>query len=230
MFSDTGRGLQTLTDLDPGDTLVNIPLSALISRDCVEEALNSQFKNGSLALLSTQTLLSFWLLREKQLGLGSQFHPYLQSLPSSYTNPYFCSVKEKQSLPQYLLNKIEDQESEVVRCYQRLVNSLNCDMNHGLSEFAWAWFTVNTRAVYLDQDPRFHHQNNTQNKSEDCLALVPFLDLLNHDSSVEVRAGVSPDNTGYRIISQTRVDKYDQVFINYGPHDNTKLLLEYGFW
>ena len=95
-----------------------------------------------------------------------------------------------------------------------------------LAEFQWAWFTTNTRAVYLDHDPRF--ESRRSRPSADCLALVPHLDLLNHSGEVSVSTAV--DRAGYRIISLSPVQKYHQAFISYGPHDNTKLLIEYGFY
>jgi hypothetical protein len=65
--------------------------------------------------------------------------------------------------------------------------------------FEWAWFTVNTRAVYLAADPRDSKNisrgssNNSwgSDKAEDSLALAPYLDLLNHSGSVSVQAGIN---------------------------------------
>ena len=54
------------------------------------------------------------------------------------------------------------------------------------------------------------------------LALVPYLDLLNHSSEVEVTAGIYPDplggdfdvkNAGYRIVTHTPVKKHQQVLV-----------------
>ena len=54
------------------------------------------------------------------------------------------------------------------------------------------------------------------------LALVPYLDLLNHSSEVEVTAGIYPDplggdfdvkNAGYRIVTHTPVKKNQQVLV-----------------
>ena len=51
-------------------------------------------------------------------------------------------------------------------------------------------------------------------------ALVPYLDLLNHTSEVEVTAGIYPDPiktdfdvrcAGYRIVTHTPVKKHQQV-------------------
>jgi hypothetical protein len=62
--------------------------------------------------------------------------------------------------------------------------------------FEWAWFTVNTRAVYLAADPR--ESQSSKNswgsdkwQAEDSLALAPFLDLLNHSGDVTVQAGIN---------------------------------------
>ena len=42
-----------------------------------------------------------------------------------------------------------------------------------MTEFSWAWFTVNTRAVFLDHDPRFGNkmrpESGSSTRSEDCL-------------------------------------------------------------
>jgi hypothetical protein len=57
------------------------------------------------------------------------------------------------------------------------------------NRFEWAWFTVNTRAVYLAVDPR--DPGGQQQSAEDSLALAPYLDLLNHSANVTVQAGVN---------------------------------------
>ena len=45
----------------------------------------------------------------------------------------------------------------------------------------------------------------------------------------QVRAGFD-ENTGFfEIHTEIPYRRGSQVFISYGPHDNTKLLLEYGF-
>ena len=178
---------------------------------------------AGLSSLSTQALLSLWLLRERRAGPRSSYWPYLQSLPRSYSNPHFCSREEKYSLPEYLLSEVSLQERSLERDYHQL--QVLEDV-WSLTEFQWAWFTVNTRAVYLDHDPRFQAQTNLA--SADCLALVPHLDLLNHSGDVSVSTAV--DTAGYRIVSLSPVQKYHQAFISYGPHDNTKLLIEYGFY
>ena len=54
VFSDTGRGLQALGSLSPGDTIVNIPITAVVSRARVIQEFKTNFKDGSHNLISTQ--------------------------------------------------------------------------------------------------------------------------------------------------------------------------------
>ena len=115
-----------------------------------------------------QTLLSLWLLHEKSLRDKSLFYPYLDSLPTHYTNPYFCSAKEKLCLPQSLSEKVTQQEDVVIKNYQQLLGltkQLSWALTPSMVEFSWAWFTVNTRAVYLDSDPRWPQRGSNHSPS-----------------------------------------------------------------
>ena len=141
---------------------------------------------------------------------------------------------------------MEEQDKLVLRDYKS-VSGLQLQDSWTVAEFSWAWFTVNTRAVYLEHDPRYEshlssyeshlpsyeshlsrYESQSQLPSQDRLALVPYLDLLNHSGSVSVRVAVS--HRHYQVVSLSPVQKYQQAFISYGPHDNTKLLVEYGFY
>ena len=137
--------------------------------------------------------------------------------------------------------KVTQQEDVVIKNYQQLLGltkQLSWALTPSMVEFSWAWFTVNTRAVYLDSDPRWPQRCSTHSPSptDDNLgedfekrfrlkffifaALVPYLDLLNHTSEVEVTAGIYPDplksdfdvrNAGYRIVTHTPVKRHQQV-------------------
>lgn len=228
LFPLTGRGLQACTAIQEGEVVVTIPVSALITRALVLNITIPILHLQSISHLSTQTLLSVWLLRETELGSSSSYHPYIQSLPKSYTNPYFCSAQEQKLLPPYLLDQVSDQQQVIATNYTTLVSK---GFKTSLAGFEWAWFTVNTRAVYLDRDPRFPQQKKEEDTAE-CLALAPYLDLLNHSGDSVMVAGVDihKSSSGYQIVTKTNIRKFSQAFINYGPHDNTKLLLEYGFF
>ncbi|KAM4887679.1 SET domain-containing protein 4 isoform 3-T5 [Thomomys bottae] len=92
------------------------------------------------------------------------------------------------------------------------------------SAFLWAWCTINTRAVYLR--PRLQKCLSAE---PDTCALAPYLDLLNHSPHVQVKAAFNEETGSYEIRAASRYQKHEEVFICYGPHDNQRLLLEYGF-
>jgi len=68
------------------------------------------------------------------------------------------------------------------------------------------------------------------------LALVPFLDLLNHSDDVTVEAGINleakkaPGKYCYEIRVRDGIPRHNEAFICYGKHNNTKLYTEYGFY
>ena len=131
-----------------------------------------------------------------------------------------------------------EQKNKVDKSFSKislLVNKSN-EMNFKLDEYAWAWFTVNTRAVYFKDSNYQKYPNTCQvdlGDDHENLALAPFLDLFNHSSKADVEAGFNLQHkvseSYYTIKTNTKYRKYDQVFINYGPHCNLRLYLEYGF-
>ncbi|RMC06119.1 hypothetical protein DUI87_15549 [Hirundo rustica rustica] len=47
--------------------------------------------------------------------------------------------------------------------------------------------------------------------------------------ALQVKAAFNEQTRSYEIRTNSRCEKYQEVFICYGPHDNQRLLLEYGF-
>ena len=138
-----------------------------------------------------------------------------------------------------------------------LVKEANEALAIELDQFSWGWFTVNTRAVYFDNKSRNegnYFPNGCDLEENENLALAPFLDMFNHSSQADVNVGpnlimddsnvaangtaeswnifeADKSNKGktYQIITNTEYKKYEQVFINYGPHGNIRLFMDYGF-
>lgn len=92
------------------------------------------------------------------------------------------------------------------------------------SALEWAWCTINTRTIYMK-----HSQRECFSLEPDVYALAPYLDLLNHSPNVQVKAAFNEQTRSYEIRTNSQCKKYEEVFICYGPHDNQRLLLEYGF-
>ena len=113
---------------------------------------------STFTLFALQALFSLWLLLSPPA-------PYLSSLPTSYTCMYFASPSHQALLPNHLreclLKQIALVDKDFKEVSQVIQNSdlfllIKLQVYPGLdrSRFDWAWFTVNTRAVFLDKDPR----------------------------------------------------------------------------
>ncbi|XP_059098424.1 SET domain-containing protein 4-like isoform X2 [Tigriopus californicus] len=167
-------------------------------------------------------LSSFLMFLKSNNGFcgPDNWNPYLNSLPECYSVPFFLNAQTVNILPRYLKALVEAQIVLVTKNFQ-LLKTKFMSSQPPLDNFSWAWFTVNTRGVFYDYkkaDPKC-----------DNLALVPFLDLFNHSCDVTVKAGFIPDTDCYEIVTETGIDAGSQAFINYGPHGNVKLFVEYGF-
>lgn len=203
-FKSIGRGLMAESPFSPEQTLIHVPHRLIITKDSALVRLQHQNINN-LEKYSTHEILALFLINEKfNQGNNSSFWtPYLDSLPTTYDVPYFNPVSHSELLPSYLKSVLEQQrlnveKSKIFKLYPQ--------------HYPWAYFTVNTRAVYY---------------AKGSMALVPFLDMFNHSPEVEIE---NDENFGYSLINKNmNIEKGDQVFINYGPHDNLKLYIDYGF-
>ena len=145
-----------------------------------------------------------------------------------------------QCFPSYLKTQCIEQQTKVRKSFSNissLVKKAYKNFNFNCEEFSWAWFTVNTRAVYLKNSLLKNVtwgplQSNLTEEYEN-LALVPFLDMFNHSSNASMEAGLNLNprisESFYEIKTNDRYTKFEQVFINYGPHGNLRLYIEYGF-
>lgn len=219
MFSDTGRGLMAMSNLAPNSLIVRIPKNLLITKEKVILQIPA-LRNSKM---TTAECLTFFILISKINGLYSS---YLSTLPKSFSVGGLCESQEVAVLPKVLQDKILCNQSYVLEKYQNLVviweNLFGPTLT--LECFQWAWYCVNTRAVFY-QDSDIFNMDGLENN----MALAPYLDMFNHDPHVVVKAGFNKNSQYYEIRSSQKIKKHQQVFINYGPHDNQKLFLEYGF-
>ena len=215
-FPETGRGLMTLTPLKPHDLIVKIPVNLLITRSRVLELLPQL----EPLQLTTAELLTLFLLQCEENCLNTK---YISTLPKEFSVGALCTNEETEKLPQYLKNVLVPAQENLYTKFKKLQKIWRkfFQLELKLALFQWAWCSVNTRAVY--------YKDSISKQSENNMALAPYLDLLNHDPNAVVKAGFNPESQCYEIRTLQPVGKYQQVFINYGPHDNIKLFLEYGF-
>lgn len=237
LFTQTGRGMVAKENISSNSILASLPASILITvRTVANSELSKVFINPELSF-STQQVLSAFLVYQKHLGLDSHWLPYLNILPNQYSSPVFCSEEVISAFPETTANKIYRMKAKIDELYLSLVEAMadklcdHCDKPYcnifSFEKFQWAWFTVNSRSVFLS--PSVNDPCDINLIDSNSLALAPFLDMINHTDSAKVNVLYDDKNRLYSIQTLVPYKKNDEVFINYGGHSNEKLFLEYGF-
>ncbi|CAL9687738.1 unnamed protein product [Knipowitschia caucasica] len=231
-FSDTGRGLKTLKTIKPGHLLIHLPQSCLLTTTTVLNSYLGPLIKSWRSRPSPLLVLCVFLVLERHRSPFSEWYPYIDVLPATYTCPvYFAddviellpSLVQRQALEQRtLVQELHASNQPFFKWLQPLVVE-PVEEVFTFEALRWAWCTVNTRSVFMPHAPcQFL-------SGQDVCALAPFLDLLNHRPDVQVLANFNSATGGYEIKSISGIGCYQQAFINYGSHDNQRLLLEYGF-
>ncbi|XP_015043831.2 SET domain-containing protein 4 [Drosophila pseudoobscura] len=255
-YVQTGRGLcSKRRSFVAGDELIRLPVECLISIATLEadQAFKGLFNKDLFdkdARISFQALIACYLMHQKHLhdcSQSSHIGVYLDTLPRSYTTPYFCTIPELQCLPESVLERTVAQNRQI-RDYYEILKTLvgsqycegcgqrYCQEIWSLAEYRVAYFAVNTRSVYLNarllklQSSKSHFQPLLSGNTN--LALAPFLDLFNHSDAVQTTAEIQGQDYVVTLngLPIPEVKPYDQLYISYGALTNFKLLTEYGFW
>ncbi|KAG5678099.1 hypothetical protein PVAND_007801 [Polypedilum vanderplanki] len=208
--------------------------------------------------ISFQSLLAFYLCYQISLCNESKWLVYIRTLPEDFSMPYFCKKTELYHLPENILMKVVEQNNVIKSNFERLMYLLDDNEKHKfkLDIFKWSYFVCNSRSVYINSkilEPLVEYQGTSETarvlkellNDEASMALAPLLDLLNHSDKVKTQCQLShaqgfiKDNADNIINGRVRLSyllhtlsackKYEEIFISYGTHNNTKLLLEYGF-
>ncbi|XP_061483696.1 SET domain-containing protein 4 isoform X2 [Rhineura floridana] len=230
---ETGRGLMTTKALQAEELIISLPEKCLLTTDTVLESYLGEYIVKWRPPISPLIALCTFLIAEKCALEKSLWKPYLDLLPETYTCPVCLEQETVNLFPEPLKRKALEQRKLVQELFassQHFFFSLQPLFRTGVesvfnySAFQWAWCTVNTRTVYMK-----HLQRDCFSREPDTYALAPYLDLLNHNPAVQVKAAFNEKTKCYEIKTLSCCQKYKEVFICYGPHDNQRLLLEYGF-
>lgn len=254
-FDNMGCGIYSKLNLE--GLLIELPVDCLMSYYNIESDLD--FKNlfneskleESRNEISFQSLLAFYLSYHKLMESPDWLH-YLKSLPETFSNPYFCKKTELHFLDDLILEKIVEQNDLIKKNLQKLVDLLKVEHKDliNIETFKWCYFACNTRSVYLNAsalNPMIFNKFFKKILSDlPNMGLAPFLDYFNHSSDVVTRSQLSCHENfieknleqikskeislTYQLYSDNSWEKGQQIFINYGSYNNTKLLIEYGFF
>ncbi|XP_059049901.1 SET domain-containing protein 4 [Achroia grisella] len=272
VFDDTGRGVLTKKKIKPGEELMNLPLNLTINVTTILMDLNfcniflentkhclQQYKNS----VTFQSLMALYLTYLKVQGSKSEWFLYLESLPNEYTTPYFLRGDILNHVDTDILAVISKQKDIINSSYYIFEEILNNTTSNDvivkelkecftMSIYEWAYFTVNTRCVFMDLTKVIDLKNvQTSILNIICdntkISLCPYLDMINHSPIArnETKLVVSRNIENIRVANLNHVlfadvwfsiftknifEPYTQVFICYGDSHNLKLITEYGFY
>lgn len=224
----TGRGLYSVKPIKEDQEIIQIPVNLLLSLNAIEndvcfiqnvKAYVKEDKN-----LNFQCLLSLYICYLIHIN-DSFWKSYIRTLPVSFSNPYFCNKAELVCLDVNILAKIKKQNEKIMSSFTTFskLDYLQLDL------FKWAFFVTNTRGSFMPTD-HLIQTGYFADKLTDApsIVLAPLLDSFNH--SDRAKSFIKVTKSSYSLINSMDNTKYEQIFINYGAHNNEKLLLDYGFF
>ncbi|KAG2172571.1 hypothetical protein INT44_002586 [Umbelopsis vinacea] len=219
--------MMATVDLEPGDTLVSVPKNILITASEVAKRLNVGHQ------LDSNQLLVLEICRLKQQGKESSWWPYVRLLPQDFNTMPVTYPEDilKSALPPHLTAEIQEQKAKIDADYRHVVQySKNTSLgveNIDYKEFEWAWL-CGEHLIVLGE---LTESVGTEDRSivGGNIALAPMLDFLNHKSDAQFECGYNHKTQSFDIRTLMPYRRGQQVFFQYGAHDNAFLLKEYGF-
>ncbi|KAK6367408.1 hypothetical protein LTS17_010334 [Exophiala oligosperma] len=212
-FAGRGLGVIAERNIEPGETLMIIPMRAVRTAETVPrkivESVDSCSNNGLLAAELAQ-------------DESSEFAVWRQSLPSMQdlqTMPVVWEEVVAQCLPSKARGILSKQAAKIRKDWDA-VTAGHIDVS--FENFRYFWLLVNTRTFYYTPS----NMKTAPVSSEECLAVVPYGDYFNHS---DVGCKVAYSASSYEITADRRYSKGEEVLLSYGNHSNDLLLVEYGF-
>ncbi|RIA90810.1 hypothetical protein C1645_693251, partial [Glomus cerebriforme] len=208
-----------------GEVIISVPKKFLITYKSLINLLRGRLSRHPIKL-SAHQFIALYLILEYKKGSQSNICPYINMLPKDFDNMPLNYGKEIfDLLPHNVKVDIESQRAKFEHDFAAIKNFLK---SHDVQsnritrkDYLWGWLCVNTRCIYLE----------TKNSDDvkDHIAIAPLLDFLNHTYEAKIKGEFNYVTQCYEVTTFTPYKKGNQVFINYGAHDNFFILMEYGF-
>lgn len=220
----SGRGLIAVKGLTQGEAMFQVP-EALLMR----KARALELVPGLSEEVDEFIGIAVLLVQERAKGDSGFWKPYLDILPrdEEYTTLFRWSdedfrllkgsptVAAAKSLRAKLRDEFDAMEETL---FSRDRGNFPEDV-FTIEAWEWAFAVLFSRAIFL--------------RKEDCVALVPYADLINHSPFVSTYIDMQSELlTGDKVVAlytDRPYSKMDQVFVTYGPKSNSELLVSYGF-
>ncbi|KAI8802794.1 hypothetical protein BJ742DRAFT_532446 [Cladochytrium replicatum] len=225
-FEGTGRGLVAESPIEPNVPFLFIPELLIVTSLTVDNYVEKTFKRKDAAKsLSEHQLLALFLSIQKN-NPSNDYSPFMHSIPPSFDTVGHKIPKDiLQHLPSDIRNMVAEQRRNLKSDWTAVSTYLDGLVDVTYDVFEWAWSAVNTRCVSLNPQPPPPPSAPPQPRT----ALIPLFDMLNHSPSITVHAHFNTSTRTFTLSTDARTEPGSQVFISYGPHEDARLLVEYGF-
>ncbi|KAK2075041.1 hypothetical protein P8C59_009200 [Phyllachora maydis] len=226
-----GIGIVATKRLKPGQSILEVPTSALRTLDTVPSALARRLPKD----LTVHGLLAADLALDQtaKYAVWNALSPTRASIWS--TLPLTWPPALQAHLPEAGQAVLRAQQAKLARDWAAVSQALGRRPFPALSssssgspgaplseaDYTYAWLLVETRTFY-------HSTARTERRlrRHDHMALQPVADLFNHG---EAGCRVAFDAAGFSVYADRAYARGDEVVISYGAHGNDALLVEYGF-
>ncbi|KAM0322694.1 hypothetical protein ACHAQA_009285 [Verticillium albo-atrum] len=213
-FPGRGIGLISTRSIKEGETILEVPISAIKTLDDIPPTLRK--KLPSPPDTTVHALLALDLATDAS-HYPSPWRAVLPSREDIATLPLTWDDRLHPHLPPAAREILSKQKTNFDKDFAACAAAVP-----GLdaTEYKHAWLLVNSRT--------FYHTSATIAKlpKEDHLSLQPVADLFNHAAR---GCAVSFSEDAYTVTANTAYPKGAEIPICYGRHSNDFLLVEYGF-
>ena len=208
------RGAEARRDVEPGDTVLRVPASIVMTVERARRELGAEF-DAALASDDAATL-AVYLATEKAKGERSFWEPYIAAIEATTTSPHANVLDWTETM----FDELQDR-GEIMREAHARVQMLQREHRRvaekrpwiSFAEYKWSSFVVSSRAF---------------GRRLDALALVPLADALNH-GNVQTKYELKDGYFRLWTCGSYAVPRGAEILNSYGRHANRHLLMEYGF-
>ena len=170
-YTQDYRGVHALARIPQDEIILYVPhAQVMTSQVAMDSPLGRKIQASGIELRSKHSYLATYLLTQKHSATPSPWQPYIDSLPTTYSNmPIFYSMKYLNMLKgSFTLQKIADRIDSLRAEYENIKAHVPEFGQFTHAEFVWARLVVITRIFGL-----VIHGTKTD-------GLVPYADMLNH--------------------------------------------------
>ena len=201
------------------EKIMVIPMQLMIT---LKHARNTQigsfFKNIDL-YSPNHSLLSSFILQEI-LNPNSFWKPYLDILPDTFDNfPIFYTAADEKLLEgSPFLKIIKEKRSALKEDYENICQTVNEFSRFSLEDYSKAMMIMSSRVFGCQID------------GEKEMALVPLIDMLNHESPKQTYWNHDEEINCFTSCAEHRIEKHKKISYSCGLKCNSRFLLNYGIF